>query len=201
MHSALQQLVDDSCRRAGKAPWILRDAQGYELVFKAHCSRKGDKGAAAGPHVHVSFTRDDYLRGCELLLASSDPLDARTLSLTTYQAATVSRGDDVRPRHLAELSWRFLGSVGPSQCFAITVMQPPEGGKTLSTRPAYKGIIRAQLPSMCPLGALFRWLATRFAIEGESLPTPGHPQWQSFLLWPGRAGREVHRTGQQYSSR
>lgn len=82
----------------------------------------------------------------------------------------------------------FVFVAGPSQCFAITVMQPPEGGKTLSTRPAYKGIIRAQLPSMCPLGALFRWLATRFAIEGESLPTPGHPQWQSFLLWPGRAG-------------
>lgn len=129
MHSALQQLVDDSCRRAGKAPWILRDAQGYELVFKAHCSRKGHKGAAAGPHVHVSFTRDDYLRGCELLVASSDPLDARTLSLTTYQAATVSRGDDVRPRHLAELSWRFLGSVG--ECNLSVGLQPESGGQWL----------------------------------------------------------------------
>lgn len=84
-------------------------------------------------------------------------------------------------------------AAGPSQCFAITVMQPPEGGKTLKTRPAYKGIIRAQLPSMCPLGALFRWLATRFAIEGEPLPTPGHPKWQSFLLWPGRAGGWLQR--------
>jgi hypothetical protein len=90
MHSALQQMVDDACRRASKAPWTLRTAQGYELVYKAHCTRKhGDKAAAPSPHVHVSFTRDDYLRGCELLLASGDPLDAHTLSLTTYQAATV----------------------------------------------------------------------------------------------------------------
>jgi hypothetical protein len=121
MHSALQQMVDDACRRAKKAPWTLRTAQGYELVYKAHCTRKqGDKGGAPSPHLHVSFTRDDYLRGCELLLASDDPLDARTLSLTTYQAATVSRGDDVkqplqqqqqsdgRPPGLSDAEWQAV---------------------------------------------------------------------------------------------
>lgn len=77
---------------------------------------------------------------------------------------------------------------GPFHCFAITILQPPDDGKTPRSRPAYKGIIRAQQPALCPLGALFRWLVVRFALEAEGIPMPGSPQWESFLLWPGRAG-------------
>ncbi|KAF6255340.1 hypothetical protein COO60DRAFT_1627563 [Scenedesmus sp. NREL 46B-D3] len=115
MHSALQQLVDDACRRAGKAPWTLRDAQGYELVYKAHCSRKqGAKAAAASPHAHVSFTRDDYLRGCELLLASGDPLDARTQQQQQQR--------DGRPPGLSDAEWQMYQLLALA---AVEVVQHP----------------------------------------------------------------------------
>lgn len=92
MHSALQWLVNDACRIAGKPIYNLRDQPGYEMVYKVYCSRKlGDvKGSAAeAAIVHCSFGKDDYFRGCDILMASPNRLDARTLSMTTYQAATV----------------------------------------------------------------------------------------------------------------
>jgi hypothetical protein len=68
------------------------------------------------------------------------------------------------------------------------VLQPPAGGKALKTRPAYKGMLRAKLPELCGIGALFRWLVVRFAVLAESIPRPGSTQFKHFYLWPGRAG-------------
>ena len=57
----------------------------------------------------------------------------------------------------------------------------------MGARPAYKGIIRARRPEMCPLGALFRWLSIRFTVKGEKMPLPGTSEWDSFYIWPGRS--------------
>lgn len=67
-------------------------------------------------------------------------------------------------------------------------MQDAEGGKSLAGKPGHKGMIRGKLPELCPVGALFRHLAIRVAIEGEPIPTPGTAAWESFRLWPGQAG-------------
>lgn len=69
---------------------------------------------------------------------------------------------------------------------ALTVLQPPTTGKALKTRPAYKGMLRAKLPELCGVGALFRWLAVRFALWAEPLPKPGSTQFKNFFLWGGR---------------
>jgi hypothetical protein len=71
---------------------------------------------------------------------------------------------------------------------ALTILQPPATGKALKTRPAYKGMLRAKLPALCGIGALFRWLCVRLAVLAESLPRPGTAQFKRFYLWPGRKG-------------
>lgn len=71
---------------------------------------------------------------------------------------------------------------------ALTVLQPPTTGKALKTRPAYKGMLRAKLPELCGIGALFRWLAMRFTVLAEPIPQPGTPQFNNFFLW-GATGR------------
>jgi len=64
MHSALQQMVNDACRQAGKATYTLNQQPGYEMVYKDYCSRRSVSALVAAAPVHVSFTRDDYMRGC-----------------------------------------------------------------------------------------------------------------------------------------
>lgn len=89
------------------------------------------------------------------------------------------------------LTCQFLCVVnlaGPSQCHAVSVVQDAGGGKTLHGKPGHKGMIRSKVPEMCPIGALFRHLAIRFALEGEPIPTPGTSEWENFRLWPGQAG-------------
>lgn len=71
---------------------------------------------------------------------------------------------------------------------ALTVLQPPASGKALKTRPAYKGMLRAKLPELCGVGAMFRWLAIRFKFESEPLPKPGTSQFKRFFIWGGRKG-------------
>lgn len=84
---------------------------GYMQLYQSIMARDASR-ALRTEVVHVSLTRDDYLRGMSLKLASEAWQDARDLSMFSYQAATVSRGDDVRPRLLRELGWRILASVG-----------------------------------------------------------------------------------------
>jgi hypothetical protein len=58
------------------------------------------------------MTADNMIEICHLLLGSPDKEDMRNLAMIQYQFATVSRGDDVRPRRLSELMVRYLKSVG-----------------------------------------------------------------------------------------
>lgn len=49
-------------------------------------------------------------------------------------------------------------------------------------------MLRAKLPALCGIGALFRWMAIRFFFLSESIPRPGTEQFKRFYLWPGRKG-------------
>lgn len=80
-HAALQHMVKNACSDSRVAPYQL--------------------GA-------VGLTRGNFVDAAARRLGSDSPRDARDQSSTTYQAATVSRGDDVRPRRLHELGWHFL---------------------------------------------------------------------------------------------
>ncbi len=122
LHSALQRWVDDNCREKGFVPFKLAELPGYEMMYHNYCSKGSavakpnmfsDGGFAAETSaVHMDFCSDNYVEACELQLGSEDHLECRNLSITTYQASTVSRGDDVRPRCLEELGCRYLASVG-----------------------------------------------------------------------------------------
>ena len=68
------------------------------------------------------------------------------------------------------------------------MLQPPTCGKGLKTRPAYKGMLRSKVPSLCGVGALFRWLVLRFTLLAEAIPMPGTRRFRKFFLWPGRKG-------------
>jgi hypothetical protein len=52
-------------------------------------------------------------------------------------------------------------------------------------------MLRAKLPELCGIGALFRWLSLRFTKLAEAIPRPGTRQFKRFFLWPGRNG-EIH---------
>lgn len=77
---------------------------------------------------------------------------------------------------------------GPSTAVALTVLQPPTTGKTLGSRPAFKGMLRSKVPSMCAMGSFFRWMVVRFAVKNEPIPRAGSAKLKHFYLWPGRAG-------------
>jgi len=111
MHSSLQQLVDDACLGAEKATYTLNKQPGYEKVYREFCSQGSAGASAAVAPVHVHLAGDEYVQGCRVRLASRDRLDCRALSMTTYQAATVSRGNDLRPLRLIHLSCHHLASV------------------------------------------------------------------------------------------
>lgn len=77
---------------------------------------------------------------------------------------------------------------GPSKCWAVSLIE--EDGKTMKqSQSAWKAFIRRKRPEICPVGALFRWLFTRFTIQSEALPLPGTPDWHSSFLWPGKKGK------------
>lgn len=119
LHSALQHHLN-SCRRAAcKETFDLNRAAPYDGLYKVYCSKKRDrtlvKALAEGSQraiVHMSFGRDAYVRGVHTLLASADRDDACVLSMYTAQVAMVARGDDIRPRTLADLDTRVLTCVG-----------------------------------------------------------------------------------------
>lgn len=71
---------------------------------------------------------------------------------------------------------------------ALAILQPPTAGKTLGTRPGYKGMLRSKLPALCAMGSFFRWMVVRFKLQAEPIPRPGSKQLGKFFLWPGRAG-------------
>jgi hypothetical protein len=52
-------------------------------------------------------------------------------------------------------------------------------------------MLRAKLPELCGIAALFRWLIVRFTVLAEAIPRPGTPQFKRFFLWPGRSGKQL----------
>lgn len=116
MHSALQDHVSRCCSEAGLPCFTLALLPGYEMVFKAYCT-KGGKGTAAGGGrrfiaPNMAFTREALFKMCLKLLRCNKSISARNLSIILYQIATVSRGDDVRPRKLLELALRHMAAIG-----------------------------------------------------------------------------------------
>ena len=58
-------------------------------------------------------------------------------------------------------------------------------GKTLGSKRAVRGAIRAKDPWLCFQGALGRYLISRFTIEKEPFPVdPKSEAWRSLMLWP-----------------
>lgn len=62
--------------------------------------------------MHMSFGRDPFVQGAHRMLASSDPQQAKLLSLYTGQVQMVARGDDLRERTIKDLGTRNLACVG-----------------------------------------------------------------------------------------
>jgi hypothetical protein len=113
VHAALQDGVNDACSRAGTQPYKLTAYPDYEGYYKLYCTKSAARSSTQNSDsIHLSMTADNMIEICHLLLGSPDKEDMRNLAMIQYQFATVSRGDDVRPRRLSELMVRYLKSVG-----------------------------------------------------------------------------------------
>ncbi|WIA17357.1 hypothetical protein OEZ85_014219 [Tetradesmus obliquus] len=87
MHSALQQLVDNSCRRAGKAPWILREA-----------GRTAATLTPGGHHFTAFMTgREDQL---PFVQQQQQPLQ--------QQQQQLQQQSDERPPGLSDAEWHMV---------------------------------------------------------------------------------------------
>jgi hypothetical protein len=62
--------------------------------------------------MHTSFGRDPFVQGAHRMLASSDPLQAKLLSMYLGQVQMVARGEDLRKRTIRDLGTRNLACVG-----------------------------------------------------------------------------------------
>lgn len=113
VHASLQDGVNDACSRAGTQPYKLTAHPDYEGYYKLYCTKSASRSSGQNSDsIHLSMTADNMIEICDLLLGSDDKEDMRNLAMMQYQFATVSRGDDVRPRKLSELMVRYLKSVG-----------------------------------------------------------------------------------------
>jgi hypothetical protein len=113
VHAALQKKINFICSKAGTPVYELRGMGDYKLVYELYCRGSNVRADNAGSNsVHLSMTFDNLVDICHQLLESSEKEDIRNLALILYQFATVSRGDDVRPRRMSELMVRYLKSVG-----------------------------------------------------------------------------------------
>ena len=102
-------------------PVQLGETAPYRSLYLVHCSKKRDRvlGEAADDEceyraavVHTSFGRDPYVQGAQAMLASSEVLQAKLLSMYLGQVQMVARGDDLRGRKLKDLGTRTLACVG-----------------------------------------------------------------------------------------
>ena len=137
VHAALQDGVRTACEEAGRPVYLLAEQPDYKLVYAVHCKKSVSRADSSNSDsVHLSMTADDLIKMCHLLLGSEDKEDVRNLAMMLYQFATVSRGDDVRPRTLDELMVRFLKSVGECGVACLLARLPaclpkwPAGGDT-----------------------------------------------------------------------
>jgi hypothetical protein len=71
--------------------------------------------------VHTSFGRDPYVQGAHAMLASSDPQQAKLLSMYTGQVQMVARGDDLRgasSKTWARATWLvWVSAAAELQCW------------------------------------------------------------------------------------
>lgn len=125
VHSALQLHLTTMRRKAGRSSFQLAATEPYSALYVVWCSKKRDRamGEAADEEceyraavVHTSFGRDPYVQGAHAMLASSDPQQAKLLSMYTGQVQMVARGDDLRGRKLKDLGTRNLACVGECCC-------------------------------------------------------------------------------------
>lgn len=125
VHSALQLHLTTMRRKAGRPSFQLAATEPYSALYVVWCSKKRDRamGEAADEEceyraavVHTSFGRDPYVQGAHAMLASSDPQQAKLLSMYTGQVQMVARGDDLRGRKLKDLGTRNLACVGECCC-------------------------------------------------------------------------------------
>jgi hypothetical protein len=120
VHSALQDYLSVERANDGQDSFILADKQPYRALYETYCRRKRDRSMAAAADedthraacIHMSFGKDAFVQGAHQLLASSDPLAAKTLSMYLTQVQTVARGDDLRARKLKDLGTSTLTCVG-----------------------------------------------------------------------------------------
>lgn len=125
VHAALQDHLTTMRRKARRPTFQLAITEPYSSLYVVHCSKKRDRamGEAADEEcegraavVHTSFGRDPYVQGAHAMLASSDPLQAKLLSMYLGQVQMVARGDDLRGRKLKDLGTRTLSCVGERCC-------------------------------------------------------------------------------------
>lgn len=124
VHAALQDHLSTSRRRAGRQGFTLAVTEPYRSLYVVWCSKKRDRamGEAAdeceyrAAVVHMSFGRDPYVQGAHAMLASSDPQQAKLLSMYLGQVQMVARGDDLRGRKAKDLGTRTLACVGECCC-------------------------------------------------------------------------------------
>jgi hypothetical protein len=121
VHAALQWAVDTACEACNppKAAYKLQELGAYKLAYEVFCTKGGGRAPRGDTSPHMSMTRDNYVFLCHLLLASDSTESIRDLAMVPYQFATVGRGDDVRPRSLADLVVRFVQAVGESRRQAV----------------------------------------------------------------------------------
>jgi hypothetical protein len=122
VHAARQNHFQQQQRAlAGCNSFTLNQAQPYQQLYAAWCSKKRDRALAEEADeececraavVHMSFGRDPYVKGAHALLGSAEHLDARLLSMFLGQVQMVARGDDLRKRRLKDLGTRTLSCVG-----------------------------------------------------------------------------------------
>lgn len=65
-------------------------------------------------------------------------------------------------------------------------MKPVGTGKTLSSRPGWKAFIRAHLPEVCPVRALFAHIISRFWLCAQPMNL-----LDDILLFPGNNGKQM----------
>lgn len=132
VHAALQNHIQQQRALAGRNAFTLNQAQPYQQLYAAWCSKKRDRALAEEADegcecraavVHTSFGRDPYIKGAHRLLGSTSALDARLLSMFLGQVQMVARGDDLRGRKLKDLGTRILSCVG--ECIRQAGSQPP----------------------------------------------------------------------------
>lgn len=135
VHSAMQEHVNMERAKAGRDSLILALLEPYRTVYQLYCSKKRDKAQAQAADeseyraacVHLSFGKDAFVQGAHKLLASPDPLAAKSLSMYTTQVQTVARGDDLRRRTLKDLGSSTLSCVGGcSAGFKVAELSPTQ---------------------------------------------------------------------------